>query len=136
MSYAITGLCVKCNDMPCISVCPVNCIYEGQRWLAISPNECIDCGACVPLCPTKAIFYSNSLPFDWMVYEDINALVTGARSAGDLDFRGCPPTLKAKVPTVEIWPVITDRAQAMPGTLNLARTDGNPANLDLTPAAR
>jgi ferredoxin len=136
MSYAITGLCVKCNDMPCIGVCPVTCFYEGQRWLAISPEQCIDCGACVPVCPTTAIFYTGDLPIDWMVYEDINAVVSGARSADDVDLTRWPAKLKAQVPTVSTWPVITDSHEAMPGTLNLARTDGNPANLDLTPATR
>ena len=35
--------------------CPVDCIYEGDRKLYINPKECIDCGACEPVCPVEAI---------------------------------------------------------------------------------
>ena len=35
--------------------CPVDCIYEGGRKLYINPKECIDCGACEPVCPVEAI---------------------------------------------------------------------------------
>jgi ferredoxin len=39
-----------------VEVCPVDCIYEGETMLYIHPEECIDCGACEPVCPVKAIF--------------------------------------------------------------------------------
>ncbi|MDN5854777.1 MAG: ferredoxin family protein, partial [Actinomycetia bacterium] len=42
--------------------CPVDCIYEGKRRLYIHPDECIDCGACEPVCPVEAIFYEDDLP--------------------------------------------------------------------------
>jgi phospholipid/cholesterol/gamma-HCH transport system ATP-binding protein len=35
---------------------PVDCIYEGARKLYIHPVECIDRGACEPVCPVEAIF--------------------------------------------------------------------------------
>ena len=35
--------------------CPVDCIYEGERKLYIDPKECLDCGACEPICPAEAI---------------------------------------------------------------------------------
>ena len=34
---------------------PVNCFYKGENMLVIHPDECIDCGVCVPECPVDAI---------------------------------------------------------------------------------
>jgi len=34
--------------------------------------ECIDCGACVPVCPVSAIFALDDLPEKWKRYADIN----------------------------------------------------------------
>jgi len=42
-------------DKSCVEECPVDCIYEGERKLYINPKECIDCGACEPVCPVEAI---------------------------------------------------------------------------------
>src|SRR6516225_4843124 len=33
----------------------VDCFYEGENMLVIHPDECIDCGVCVPECPVDAI---------------------------------------------------------------------------------
>jgi ferredoxin len=41
--------------MDCVEVCPVDCFYEGENMLVIDPDECIDCGVCVPECPVDAI---------------------------------------------------------------------------------
>jgi ferredoxin len=41
--------------MDCVEVCPVDCFYEGENMLVIHPDECIDCGVCVPECPAEAI---------------------------------------------------------------------------------
>jgi len=40
----------------------VDCIYEGARALYIQPDECINCGACVPVCPEEAIYFEEDLP--------------------------------------------------------------------------
>lgn len=40
----------------------MDCIYEGARALYIQPDECINCGACVPTCPEDAIYYEDDLP--------------------------------------------------------------------------
>ena len=40
----------------------MDCIYEGARALYIQPDECIDCGACVPACPEEAIYHEEDLP--------------------------------------------------------------------------
>ncbi len=55
MTYIVTDACVKCKFMDCVEVCPVDCFYEGENFLAINPDECIDCGVCEPECPVDAI---------------------------------------------------------------------------------
>ena len=39
----------------------------------IDPVECIDCGACVPVCPVSAIFAKDDLPEKWSRFEISNA---------------------------------------------------------------
>ncbi|ACI94236.1 ferredoxin-1 [Afipia carboxidovorans OM5] len=56
MTHVVTENCVKCKYMDCVEVCPVDCFYEGENMLVIHPDECIDCGVCVPECPAEAIF--------------------------------------------------------------------------------
>ena len=62
MSYLVTDNCVKCKHTTCVSVCPVDCFYEGDNMLVINPDECIDCGVCVPECPADAIVADVDLP--------------------------------------------------------------------------
>jgi len=64
VTYVITSSCVDIKDMSCIEECPVDCIYEGERKLYIQPKECIDCGACEPVCPVDAIYPDRTLPDD------------------------------------------------------------------------
>src|SRR5207244_2942431 len=65
MAYVVADPCVKCKYTDCVAVCPVDCFYEGKNSLAINPDECIDCGACEPECPTTAIFEESELPSKW-----------------------------------------------------------------------
>ena len=46
----------------------MDCIYEGRRSLYIHPDECVDCGACEPVCPVEAIFYEDDLPAPWVAH--------------------------------------------------------------------
>ena len=55
MTYVVKESCIKCKLMDCVEVCPVDCFYEGENFLAIKPDECIDCGVCEPECPVDAI---------------------------------------------------------------------------------
>ncbi|MGQ0464693.1 MAG: ferredoxin [Sporichthyaceae bacterium] len=55
MPYVIAEPCIDVMDTSCRDECPVDCIYEGARKLYINPKECIDCGACEPVCPVEAI---------------------------------------------------------------------------------
>src|SRR4051794_38232521 len=57
VTYVIAQPCVDLKDRACVEECPVDCIYEGKRMLYIHPDECVDCGACEPVCPVEAIFY-------------------------------------------------------------------------------
>ncbi len=62
MPYFIAEPCIDVMDKSCIEECPVDCIYEGGRKLYINPRECIDCGACEPVCPETAIFTDIRAP--------------------------------------------------------------------------
>jgi ferredoxin len=55
MTYVVTENCIKCKYQDCVEVCPVDCFYEGENFLVINPDECIDCGVCEPECPAEAI---------------------------------------------------------------------------------
>ena len=66
MPFVITDPCIGTKDSACVDVCPVDCIhprkdepeFEQATMLYIHPEECIDCGACVPACPVAAIYDS------------------------------------------------------------------------------
>ena len=61
MTYIVTDNCIKCKYTNCVEVCPVDCFYEGENMLVINPDECIDCGVCVPECPAEAIFSEDEV---------------------------------------------------------------------------
>jgi len=77
MPYVIAEPCIDVQDQACARVCPVACIHfepGKDRKLYIDPDECIDCGACEPVCPVEAIFAELDLPTKWRKYGDIDAL--------------------------------------------------------------
>jgi NAD-dependent dihydropyrimidine dehydrogenase PreA subunit len=63
--YVIGAACIDVMDRACVDECPVDCIYEGGRSLYIHPDECVDCGACEPVCPVDAIAYEDDVPDRW-----------------------------------------------------------------------
>lgn len=73
MPYVITAACIDVMDRSCIEECPVDCIYEGKRKLYINPSECIDCGACEPVCPVTAISQDRRVPDDLREFVADNA---------------------------------------------------------------
>jgi ferredoxin len=81
MGYVIAEPCVGTKDTACVDACPVDCIHPGQSevefagasQLYINSDECICCGACVPVCPVSAIFAQEDLPDRWKHYAQINA---------------------------------------------------------------
>ena len=73
MTYVVTENCIKCKHTDCVSVCPVDCFYEGPNFLVINPDECIDCAVCVPECPIDAIVADNELTVGQKMFLDLNA---------------------------------------------------------------
>ena len=61
MAYIIAEPCIGTKDTACVDACPVDCIHPKkddprhatEEMLYIDPVECIDCGACVPVCPVS-----------------------------------------------------------------------------------
>ena len=72
MTYIVTGNCEDCRFTDCVEVCPVDCFYGDARMLYIHPDECIDCGACVPACPVEAIFPEADVPASESKWTQIN----------------------------------------------------------------
>jgi ferredoxin len=72
MTYLVTENCIKCKFTDCVSVCPVDCFYEGPNFLAINPDECIDCGVCVDECPANAIVPDNDVTIDVVFWRNLN----------------------------------------------------------------
>lgn len=69
MSYVITEKCLGERYATCVEVCPVDCIhpgeYNGEVFMVIDPEDCIDCGVCQPECPVDAIVDSEDEAPDW-----------------------------------------------------------------------
>ena len=83
MTFIITDPCIDTKDTSCVDVCPVDCIhprkdepgFEQATILYILPEECIDCGACVPACPVAAIYDSpDSTPASQKDFIEANAV--------------------------------------------------------------
>ncbi len=74
MAFVVTDNCVRCKYTDCVSVCPVeDCFREGENFLVIDPETCIDCSLCVPECPAEAIFAEDDVPEDQVQYIALNA---------------------------------------------------------------
>lgn len=73
MTYVVTENCIQCKYTDCVDVCPVDCFVEGPNFLAINPDECIDCTLCVAECPAEAIFAEDDVPADQQAFIEINA---------------------------------------------------------------
>jgi ferredoxin len=116
MAYIVAEPCIKCKYTDCVAVCPVECFYEGENSLVIHPDECIDCGACEPECPTTAIFEESALPEKWRAFVDVNSVFAGAKAPGDADTDGWPQHLVdfVKGGDFKSWPGITATKEALP----------------------
>ena len=91
MTFVVTENCIKCKYTDCVSVCPVDCFYEGENFLAINPDECIDCGVCEPECPAGAIIPDTDV------------------AGSELEY-----WMKINTDMSAKWPVITEQRDPMP----------------------
>jgi ferredoxin len=68
-----------------VDVCPTDCIhpkkdepgYDEVKQLFVDPQECIDCGACVPVCTSDAIHTAEDVPEELREYVAANAAYYG-----------------------------------------------------------
>ena len=104
MTFVVTENCIRCKYTDCVAVCPVDCFHEGPNFLAIDPDECIDCALCEPECPAEAIFAEEDVPQAQYQFIALNAELSA------------------------IWPVIT---QKKPPPADAAEWDGKPDKLKL-----
>ena len=106
MTYVVTENCIRCKYTDCVEVCPVDCFHEGPNFLAIDPDECIDCALCEPECPVDAIFSEDELPADQQVFLELNAELA------------------------EVWPNITEMKPPLPDAEEWAGKPGKLALLE------
>jgi ferredoxin len=104
MTHLVTENCIQCKHTDCVEVCPVDCFYEGPNFLAINPDECIDCGVCIPECPVDAIIQDDNTAFDIVFWTDLNTKLS------------------------KQWPGITKKKDALP---DAAEWKDKPGKLDL-----
>jgi len=81
----------------------VDCFVEGPNFLAIDPEECIDCTLCVAECPVEAIYADDDVPEDQQEFIEINERLS------------------------KVWPIITSRKDPLPEAEEFStRTDKRP----------
>ena len=103
MTYVVTQSCIKCKYTDCVDVCPVDCFVEGPNFLAIDPEECIDCTLCVAECPVEAIYADDDVPEDQQEFIEINERLS------------------------KVWPIITSRKDPLPEAEEFStKTDKRP----------
>ena len=50
------------------------CFYELDNQVVIHPEDCIDCTACVEVCPVQAIYDESDVPAEFQDNTEFNAL--------------------------------------------------------------
>jgi len=104
MAFVVTDNCVRCKYTDCVEVCPVDgCFREGENFLVIDPETCIDCSLCVPECPAEAIFAEDDVPADQQQYIALNAEL--AKSWPGIDEARDP------LPDADEWVDVPDKLQ-------------------------
>jgi ferredoxin len=101
MTHVVTENCIKCRYTDCVEVCPVDCFHEGINFIAIDPDECIDCGVCRSECPVNAIFPDNEVPSEQQIFIQLNATLAKA----------WPSITRSKLPPIdaERWVDVNDK---------------------------
>jgi len=111
MTYVVTEACIKCKHTDCVDVCPTDAFREGPNFLAIDPDECIDCTLCVPECPVEAIFAEDDVPKAQVEFIALNAELS------------------------KVWPTIVEKKDALPDADDFAKVKSKRADLDRGAAA-
>jgi ferredoxin len=106
VTYVVTDNCIKCKYTDCVDVCPVDCFHEGPNFLAIDPDECIDCTLCVAECPAEAIFAEDDVPAGMENFIALNAEL------------------------VKTWPVIIERKDPAPDADEWVKVKGKLQHLE------
>jgi len=109
MTHVVTEACIACKHTDCVDVCPTDAFRAGKNMLVIDPDECIDCGVCIPECPVEAIYAEEDVPADQQEYLELNA---------ELARR---------------WPVITRKKAALPDAERWGTVTGKRERLDERP---
>ena len=61
-SAVYPGLCMHCDDPPCIEVCPSGATYKNEDGIVLVDQDlCIGCGYCVDACPYGARYIHPDL---------------------------------------------------------------------------
>lgn len=115
MAFVVAEPCVKCKYTDCVAVCPVDCFKEGPTMLVIDPTECIDCNACVPACPAKAIFLDEDLPGQWAPFLKFNADMAKSWPAISKQKQPLPDADAWNTPGKGKWEKIGDKASEVLG---------------------
>jgi ferredoxin len=101
VTFVVTESCIRCKYTDCVDVCPVDAFREGPNFLAIDPDDCIDCAVCVPECPVEAIYAEEDVPADQMDFLPLNAELA----------RAWPAITRTKpgLPDADHWATIRDK---------------------------
>lgn len=103
MTHIVTESCIRCKFTDCVDVCPVDCFREGPNMLSIDPDECIDCGVCVPECPVDAIKAEEDVPADQLPFIALNIQLS----------QGWPSITRTKIPPADAddWKDVKEKLQ-------------------------
>ena len=101
MTFVVTSNCNGCRFTDCVAVCPVECFHGDDKMLYIDPDECIDCGACVPECPVEAIYAEEDVPRGQEKFTALNAELA----------KGWPSITRTKtpLPDADEWKDVKDK---------------------------
>lgn len=103
MTFVVTGACINCVYTDCVEVCPMDCFFEGPNFLAIHPDECIDCAMCVAECPVNAICSELEVPESQREFVALNAQLSQAPGWRRISARKPAPADHAK------WAAVKDK---------------------------
>lgn len=105
MTFVVTEACIQCKYTDCVAVCPMDCFFEGPNFLAIHPDECIDCSICVAECPVGAIVSDHELPVEQHHFLEINRQLATNPAFKRLS------AVKTPLPDHAHWATVTDKLQ-------------------------